>query len=220
MRSIYILGASGFASEVTEYMKDDNEFDILGYFDENDHSYNEYCYEAPFLGQEKNFDFQEGSNAIITVSNIKIRKNIYNFLKSKKVDLPTIIHNSSFVGKSCNIGESGIICPYVSITSNVNVGKNFHANIYSYVAHGCNIGDNVTFAPSVKCNGNVDIEDDVYVGTGVIIHQGKSKRPIRIGKGSIIAAGAVVTKNVPAGITVFGNPAIEFNKENIKKRLG
>jgi len=110
------------------------------------------------------------------------------------------------------------LCPFVTLTSNVQVGKNFHANIYSYIAHDCIIGNNVTFAPAVKCNGNVIIEDNVYVGTGVIIFQGKENRPLVIGSGVTIAAGSVVTKSIPAGKTVFGNPAIELTKENIKRR--
>jgi serine acetyltransferase len=35
----------------------------------------------------------------------------------------------------------------------------------------------------------------------------------------MIAAGAVVTKSVPEDMTVFGNPAIAFTKENIKRRM-
>ena len=58
----------------------------------------------------------------------------------------------------------------------------------------------------------------MYVGTGAIIHQGKPKKPLILGKGSIIAAGSVVTKRVPVEMTVFGNPAIKFTKENIKRR--
>ncbi|MFA5455701.1 MAG: hypothetical protein WC272_10325 [Sulfurimonas sp.] len=63
------------------------------------------------------------------------------------------------------------------------------------------------------------IEDHVYIGTGAIIHQGKPNKPLKIGKGAVIAAGTVVTKSVPDGMTVFGNPAIEFTKENIKRRM-
>jgi acetyltransferase-like isoleucine patch superfamily enzyme len=65
----------------------------------------------------------------------------------------------------------------------------------------------------------VHIEDHVYIGTGAIIHQGKPNKPLKIGKGAVIAAGTVVTKSVPDGMTVFGNPAIEFTKENIKRRM-
>ena len=157
-------------------------------------------------------------NIVIAISDTKLRNKIYTNLKEKGLNFPNIIHKSCFISASSTIEESSIICPFVTITSNVIIGKNFQANIYSYVAHDCVIGNNVTFAPSVKCNGNVIIEDDVYIGTGAIIHQGKTNKPLKIGKGAVIAAGAVVTKSVPSNITVFGNPAIELTKENIKRR--
>jgi acetyltransferase-like isoleucine patch superfamily enzyme len=105
------------------------------------------------------------------------------------------------------IGSACILCPFVTLTSNVIIGKSFHANIYSYVAHDCVIGDYVTFAPAVKCNGNVVIENSAYIGTGAIIKQGQPNKPIVIGEGAIVGMGAVVTKDVPAGVTVIGNPA-------------
>lgn len=106
-----------------------------------------------------------------------------------------------------NIQEGCILSPFVCLTSNIKIGKSFHANLYSYVAHDCIIGDYVTFAPGVKCNGNVVIEDYAYIGTGAIIKPGSTNKPLTIGKGAVIGMGAVVTKSVPAGVTVFGNPA-------------
>jgi sugar O-acyltransferase (sialic acid O-acetyltransferase NeuD family) len=105
------------------------------------------------------------------------------------------------------IGEGVILCPFVTVTSNIRIGKHFHANLYSYVEHDCKIGDYVTFAPAVKCNGNIVIEDHAYIGTGAILKQGKPDQPLVIGKGAVVGMGAVVTKDVPAGATVVGNPA-------------
>ncbi|MEZ0188801.1 acetyltransferase [Ralstonia solanacearum] len=105
------------------------------------------------------------------------------------------------------IGAGAVLCPFVTLTSNVRIGKHFHANIYAYVAHDCVIGDYVTFAPGVKCNGNVVIEDHAYVGTGAVLKQGKPGAPLVIGKGAVVGMGAVVTRDVPAGTTVVGNPA-------------
>jgi acetyltransferase-like isoleucine patch superfamily enzyme len=45
------------------------------------------------------------------------------------------------------IGDGAILSPFTCITSNVRIGKSFHANLYSYVTHDCIIGDYVTFAP-------------------------------------------------------------------------
>lgn len=105
------------------------------------------------------------------------------------------------------IGPGAILCPFVTLTSNIQVGQHFHANLYSYVEHDCVIGNYVTFAPGVKCNGNVHIEDHAYIGTGAVIKQGKPGAPTVIGKGAVVGMGAVVTKSVPAGATVVGNPA-------------
>jgi sugar O-acyltransferase (sialic acid O-acetyltransferase NeuD family) len=105
-----------------------------------------------------------------------------------------------------------ILAPFVTLTSNVRIGRCFHANIYSYVAHDCVIGDYVTFAPGVKCNGNVHIEDEVYVGTGAVMKQGVPGTPLVIGRGAVIGMGAVVTKSIPPGVTVVGNPARPMNR--------
>ncbi len=50
--------------------------------------------------------------------------------------------------------------------------------------------------------GGIHVADDVWFGTGVIVLDG-----VRIGRGAVIAAGAVVTRDVPANAVVAGNPA-------------
>jgi len=105
------------------------------------------------------------------------------------------------------IAEGAILCAGTIVTSNAKIGRFFHANLGSYVAHDCVIGDFVTFAPRVHCNGNVHIGDYAYIGTGAIIKQGTSGRPLLVGERAVIGMGAVVTKDVPARTTVVGNPA-------------
>lgn len=106
------------------------------------------------------------------------------------------------------IGPGALLSPFVTLTSNIRIGRCFHANLYSYVEHDCVIGDYVTFAPGVHCNGNVAIGDHAYIGSGAVIRQG-----VRIGAGATIGMGAVVTKDVPPGVTVVGNPARTLEKE-------
>jgi sugar O-acyltransferase (sialic acid O-acetyltransferase NeuD family) len=149
----------------------------------------------------------------IAIGNSKIRENIAADLVSAGAKPFAISSMGNSVILDANtIGEGAIFCPFTTVTSNVKIGKFFHANIYSYAAHDCVIGDFVTFAPGVKCNGNVTIEDHAYIGTGAIIKQGTPDRPIVIGEGAIVGMGAVVTKSVPAGAVVVGNPAKPLRK--------
>ncbi|MBD8009243.1 acetyltransferase [Acinetobacter pecorum] len=149
----------------------------------------------------------------IAIANHHIREKLvqkvelYN-LKHWSVIAPTVISMDEV-----QIGEGAILCNYVHFTSNIKVGKFFHANYFSYVAHDCIIGDYVTFAPGVKCNGNIHIEDHAYIGTGVVIKQGTPDQPLVIGKGAVVGMGAVVTKSVPPGVTVIGNPARILEKK-------
>jgi hypothetical protein len=118
------------------------------------------------------------------------------------------IHAPQTVFLDCNsIGEGSIFCPNTMVTSNATIGRFFQANIYSYVAHDCVIGDFVTFAPGVRCNGRVQIGDFAYIGTNAVIREGSPDKPLRIGKDSVVGMGAVVTKDVPDGVVVVGNPA-------------
>jgi sugar O-acyltransferase (sialic acid O-acetyltransferase NeuD family) len=105
------------------------------------------------------------------------------------------------------LGHGAIICGHSSITSNTRIGIGFHLNTLSYIAHDCSIGDFVTIGPNVVCAGNVVIEDDVYIGGGAMIRQGRTGAPVIIGRGAIIGMGAVVTRSVLSGQVVVGNPA-------------
>lgn len=107
-----------------------------------------------------------------------------------------------------SLSDGACLSPFVTLTSNIRIGRCFHANLYSYIEHDCVVGDFVTLAPGAKVNGNVTLGDHVYIGSGAIIRQG-----ITIGVGAIVGMGAVVTRDVPPGVTVVGNPAKPLIKD-------
>ena len=143
----------------------------------------------------------------IAIANSRVREKIAHRLEVDAIQLWSIMADNVIVMDEAQIAEGSALSPFVSITSNIKIGKCFHANLYSYVEHDCIIGDFVTFAPGVKCNGNIHIHDHAYIGAGAMIKQGTPDQPLVIGEGAIVGMGAVVTNSVPAGATVVGNPA-------------
>ena len=147
---------------------------------------------------------------VIAIAGSAVRKKLAERCTKDGIKPWSVIASNIMIMDDVQIGEGSILSPFVTLTSNIRIGKHFHANMYSYVEHDCVIGDYVTFAPAVKCNGNVVIEDHAYIGAGAILKQGKSGSPLVIGSGAIVGMGAVVTRNVPKGMTVVGNPAEEL----------
>ena len=143
----------------------------------------------------------------IAIADSQVRQRLAETCQSAGVKLWSLTAANVVVMDDVTIGDGALLSPFVTLTSNIRIGVAFHANLYSYVEHDCVIGDYVTFAPGVKCNGNVRIEDHAYIGTGAILKQGKPSEPLVISRGAVVGMGAVVTKSVPAGATVVGNPA-------------
>ena len=204
MRCIAVYGASGFGREVMplvrmQYADDGVEFVFV---DDADTDMADVLSFDAFLLRP-----QPQKQVVIAIANSQIREKLAARCAEANVEIVDVKAANVITLDDVEIGEGSILCGFSHVTSNVRIGRHFHANIYSYVAHDCVIGDYVTFAPSVKCNGNVHIDDHAYIGTGAILKQGTPAKPLRIGRGAVVGMGAVVTKDVAPGDIVIGNPA-------------
>lgn len=86
----------------------------------------------------------------------------------------------------------------IQIGSHVQIAPN--CAFYPY-DHGIAPGERIGKQP-LQTKGGITIEDDVWLGYGVIVLDG-----VRIGKGAVVGAGAVVTQDVPDGAIAVGVPA-------------
>ena len=143
----------------------------------------------------------------IAIANSVVREKLALACAAAGVGFVSVTAANVVIMDDVTIGEGAILSPFVTITSNVRIGRHFHANLYSYIEHDCIVGDFVTLAPGAHVNGNIVLEDHAYVGSGAVIKHGLPGKPIVIGRGAVVGAGAVVTKSVPPGVTVVGNPA-------------
>jgi acetyltransferase-like isoleucine patch superfamily enzyme len=135
------------------------------------------------------------------------------------------IHSHSFVGQGCAIGANTLIESHSYVGSMTVIGSNceieYGARIYRCVqiGNGTSIGGFVCNEALIGARCNVQgklvharrvpgkeaaprIHDDAFVGTDSLVVGG-----VEIGQGAFVAAGAVVTKNVPPGVLVAGVPA-------------
>jgi acetyltransferase-like isoleucine patch superfamily enzyme len=168
-------------------------------------------------------NYSQGENSIVDLNKVVINKSsigkitvgnnvicngeLYCFLDQGRIS----IGNFSFVGQNTRIWslKSIKIGNRVLISHNVFIVDNLTHPFDSEIRHkqfkskfGYPFPDNINLNPK-----EVLIDDDVWIAANTIILSG-----IHIGKGAIIAAGSVVTKNVPAGSVFAGNPAKEINK--------
>ena len=124
----------------------------------------------------------------------------------------------------CKVGAYSRVGAFVEIQRDATIGDHCKISTHSFICSGVHIanrvfvGHGVTFVNDKHpraCNadgtpkGSADwtltetwVEDDAAIGSGATILCG-----VRIGKAAMVGAGAVVTKDVPAGATVVGNPA-------------
>lgn len=208
---IGVYGASGFGREVMPIVREQFPDATLSFIDDGESGHTLNGYQVESLDSFSKKEHQDKS-VVIAIADSKIRYKLAQKVESYGLKQVSIFASNVVSLDAVDIGEASILCPFVTLTSNIQIGRGFHANIYSYVAHDCIIGDYVTFAHSVKCNGNVHIEDHAYIGTGAIIKQGTPDKPVVIGEGAIVGMGAVVTKSVEPGSVVIGNPAKPLKK--------
>lgn len=205
---IGVYGASGFGREVLPLVREQLKHKRASFVfvDDGDVSGPLNGFSVITYDEFINREFVD-KKIVFAIANSAVREKLVDKCVKDKIPILDVKAGNVVILDDVKMGEGSVLCHFTQLTSNIRIGKHFHANIYSYVAHDCVIGDYVTFAPSVRCNGNVVIEDHAYIGTGAIIKQGTPSKPLVIGKGAIVGMGAVVTKDVPAGAVVVGNPA-------------
>ena len=108
------------------------------------------------------------------------------------------------IGDNCDIGEHNHItaCNKISIGNGVLTGRYVYIGDNSHGSLDITESETPPALRRLVSKGEVIIEDNVWIGDKVAILSG-----VRIGKGSVIGANSVVTKDVPPYTIVAGCPA-------------
>jgi sugar O-acyltransferase (sialic acid O-acetyltransferase NeuD family) len=193
------------AGVVLDMLGEHYQYDVVGFFDDNQKLYKKSVAGIPILGRIQSFpeNLPDGVNKFfVCTGNNEVRLSCYNLIKSHGFELINIIHPSAIISKDTQIGEGAFIGANVSITNNVNIGNCVLINTGATIEHDNTIEDFVNVSSHSVTAGRVIIRSCTFLGVGVTVIP-----DIIIGENAYIGAGSVVTKDVSPNSKVVGVPA-------------
>jgi len=141
----------------------------------------------------------------------------------------TVLYDGSTIGRRLQTGHGVVIREGCEVGDDVSVWTN------SVIDYGCRIGNRVKIHCNCYVAQYSELEDEVFLAPGVTIandlYPGDQRSAelmagpkigagaqigvnvtilpyVRIGAGALIGAGSVVTRDIPAAVVAFGNPAV------------
>ena len=134
-------------------------------------------------------------------------------------DVEARIEPGSIIRDKVKIGKNAVIMMGAVINIGAEIGKNTMIDMNAVVGARGIIGDNAHVGAGTVIAGVLEppsktpviVEDEVLIGANVVVLEG-----VRIGKGAVVAAGSVVTEDVPANSVVAGTPARVIKEKDAK----
>lgn len=128
------------------------------------------------------------------------------------------------IREDCVVGDGSVVGSHSVLDGSVRVGRNVSIQTGNYLPPGTIVGDGVFLGPFVVITNDrypasrrllgVEIEDNAVIGANSTLISG-----VKIGRNSVVAAGAVVTRDVEPGAVVAGVPArVIMDREEYEKR--
>jgi UDP-perosamine 4-acetyltransferase len=114
----------------------------------------------------------------------------------------TVIHPRANLALETSIGAGSFVAIGATLGVNAWLGEHVLVNTNASIDHDCRLFEACSIAPKVGLGGTVTIAARAFLGIGAAVLPN-----LTIGEDAVVAAGAVVRRDVPAGARVGGIPA-------------
>jgi sugar O-acyltransferase (sialic acid O-acetyltransferase NeuD family) len=217
MGNIIILGAGGFAPEVNDALEAGLRAagslqQVLGYVVDAQYGQpGNLVAGKPILGD---FDWLASQDMIdlTVICGVGSPRLRYQFSQKVKQPWHQAIHPFSSVSPGASLERGVVILAGCVVGSQARLGQHVTLNRLCSIGHATVLEDFVTVSPGANIAGNVRIGTGCFIGIGSSIIEN-----ITIGKWSMVAAGSVITKDIPPYSTVAGSPGrvIKTQSDNL-----
>lgn len=210
-KNIVVIGAGGMAREVRWLIEAINSvslnYEFLGYV------VSDLSKVGPRDSREKilgDYEWLRKNRAKVDAVTIGIgtpaaRLKVAEELKTMMngVEYPALIHPTVIIDlRTAKIEQGALLCAGVVATVNITLREFALCNFGCTLGHEATVGRGAVVNPGAKISGGVTVGDGAQVSTGAQVLQ-----YLTVGEGAVVGAGAVVTRDVPANVTVVGIPA-------------
>ncbi len=134
-----------------------------------------------------------------------LRGDVYKRVSGLGFTFRTLIHSQAYISKYAQLSQGVQVMAGACIQPGAVIGENCVINTGAIVEHDCHLGRDVYIGPRAVLSGNVTVKDSTFIGSGACVVP-----EVAVGAQCLVAAGAVVIKNVNDNERVKGIPARSF----------
>lgn len=211
MKEIFVLGIGG-STPVFIDIAEACDYKIAGLYHYNDERTGENDHGYPILGSFEDLYQSDikGKMFLLSQGDMKIREEVTNKIKQLGGLIPTLVHPTSVISKYAKISNKGVIIGANCIVQADSVIKsNAVLRDMALVCHQTIIGNYCFVGPKALVGAHIEVQDFAFIGQDSLLVSGKVGT---MGANSLLGAGAVLTKELPANVVAVGNPARVIKK--------